>query len=102
MLAPPTEVAKPGDLLVFDRAVGDDNFDLVALAIARDARGVTEFIYAGGGVIRRGFFDPTRESSRRDVDGLILNTFLRHVRRLPPKGTRYLAGELLTHVVHTR
>jgi hypothetical protein len=101
MLAPATAIAKPGDLLVFDRALGDDNFDLVALAIARDARGVTEFIYAGGGVIRRGFLDPTRASSRRDLDGLVLNTFLRHGKRWPPNGTRYLAGELLSHVIHT-
>jgi hypothetical protein len=101
MLAPATDVAKPGDLLVFDHAVGDDSFDLVALAIARDARGVTEFVYAGGGVIRRGFLDPAHASSRRDLDGNILNTFLRHVRRMPPNGTRYLAGELLSHVIHT-
>jgi hypothetical protein len=101
MLAPPTDIAKPGDLIVFDRAVGDDPFDLVGIAIARDARGVTEFLYAGGGVIRRGFLDPTRASSRRDLDGLVLNTFLRHGKRWPPTGTRYLAGELLSHVIHT-
>jgi len=101
MLAAPTDVAKPGDLLVFDRAIGDDLYDLVAVAIARDARGVTEFLYAGGGVIRRGFLDPTRPSTRRDGDGLVLNTFLRHGKRWPPKGTRYLAGELLSHVIHT-
>jgi hypothetical protein len=101
MLAPPTDTAKPGDLLVFDHAVGDDAYDLVGLAVARDARGVTEFLYAGGGIIRRGFLDPTRASSRRDLDGLVLNTFLRHGKRWPPKGTRYLAGELLSHVIHT-
>jgi hypothetical protein len=101
MLAPSTEAAKPGDMLVFDRAVTDEPFDLVGLAIARDGRGVTEFIYAGNGIIRRGFLDPTRASSRRDLDGLVLNTFLRHGKRWPPKGTRYLAGELLSHVIHT-
>ncbi|HEX5064055.1 MAG TPA: hypothetical protein VFV99_31985, partial [Kofleriaceae bacterium] len=101
MLAAPTDIAKPGDLVVFDRALGDDLFDLVAIVIGRDARGVTEFMYAGGGVIRRGFLDPTHASSRRDVDGLVLNTFLRHGKRWPPKGTRYLAGELLSHVIHT-
>jgi len=101
MLAAPTDIARPGDLLVFDRALGDDLFDLVALVIGRDARGVTEFMYAGGGVVRRGFLDPTHASSRRDVDGFVLNTFLRHGKRWPPKGTRYLAGELLSHVIHT-
>jgi hypothetical protein len=101
-LADPTDIAKPGDLLVFDYAVDDDMFDLVAIAIGRDARGVTEFIYVGNGIIRRGFLDPTRATSRRDLDGLVLNTFLRHGKRWPPKGTRYLAGELLSHIIHTR
>lgn len=95
-----TEVALPGDLLVFDHAVGDDRFDLVGLAIARDGRGVTEFLYAGGGVIRRGFFDPTRAAIRRDGTGLVVNTFLRHGKKWPPKGTRYLAAELLSNVIH--
>ncbi len=101
-LGRPTDATQPGDLLVFDRAIGESNYDLVGVVIARDARGVTEFMYAGGGVIRRGFLDPTRASSRRDVDGAILNTFLRHGKQWPPKGTRYLAGELLSHVIHTR
>jgi hypothetical protein len=101
-LAAPTDIARPGDLLVFDRALGEEPADLLAIAVGRDARGVTEFIYAGGGVIRRGFLDPTRMSLRRDVDGLVLNTFLRHGKRWPPPGTRYLAGELLTHVIRTR
>jgi hypothetical protein len=101
-LAVPTDIAKPGDLLVFDYTVGEEMFDLVAIAIGRDARGVTEFMYAGNGVIRRGFLEPGRASSRRDLDGLVLNTFLRHGKRWPPKGTRYLSGELLSHIIHTR
>lgn len=101
-LAAPTDIPRPGDLLVFDHAISDGPYDLVGLAIARDARGVTEFIYAGGGVIRRGFLEPIRPSSRRDLDGGILNTFLRHGKQWPPKGTRYLAGELLSHIIRTR
>lgn len=101
-LASRTDVPRPGDLLVFDRAVSDEPADLIALVIARDARGVTEVVYPGGGVIRRGFLDPTRPSIRRDADGSIVNTFLRHVRRMPPTGTRYLAGELLAHIIRTR
>ena len=101
-LAPATEPSRPGDVLVFDRVTGDASADLVGLVIGRDARGITEFVYAGGGVIRRGFLDPTRPSTRRDIDGKIVNTFLRHGRRYPPKGTRYLAGELLAHVIHVR
>lgn len=100
-LAARTEAPRPGDVLVFDHAVGDQRFDLVALAIARDGRGVTELVYAGGGVIRRGFLDAARPSLRRDGTGLVVNTFLRHGKQWPPKGTRYLAGELLAHVIHT-
>ena len=97
-----TEVALPGDLLVFDHVDSDEPYDRVALVIARDARGVTEFLYAGNGIIRRGFMDPARGSIRRDADGTVVNTFMRHGRKWPPKGTRYLAGELISHVVKTR
>jgi hypothetical protein len=101
-LAVATEIAKPGDLLVFDRATSDEGADLFAIVIGRDARGVTEFMYAGNGVIRRGFLDPVRPSIRRDLDGGIVNTFIRHGKRFPPRGTRYLAGELIAYVIHTR
>jgi hypothetical protein len=99
-LLAPTESARPGDLLVFDRAVANKTSDLIGIVTGRDTRGVTEFTYAGGGVIRRGFVDPTRPSTRRDLTGAVVNTFLRNGDRWPPKGTRYLAGELLAHVIH--
>jgi hypothetical protein len=101
-LLAPTEVAQPGDLLVFDRAVANHEADLVAIVVGRDARGVTELVYAGNGVIRRGFVDPARPSVRRDYAGAVVNTFLRHGKQWPPKGTRYLAGELLAHVIRLR
>jgi hypothetical protein len=101
-LRSPSDVAFPGDLLVFDHVDSDERFDRVALVLARDARGVTEFLYLGNGVVRRGFMDPARPNMRRDGDGGVLNTFMRHGRRWPPKGTRYLAGELVSHVVKTR
>lgn len=88
-----------GDLLVFDRALVDEPADLVAVVIARDERNVTEFLYLGGGVIRRGFLDASRRTLKRDATGAIVNTFLRTGKRWPPKGTRYLAGELLAHVI---
>jgi hypothetical protein len=94
--------ALPGDILVFDHVDSDGRSDRIALVIARDARGVTEFLYAGGGIIRRGFMDPDRPSLRRDSDGAVLNTFMRHGRRWPPEGTRYLAGELVSHSIRTR
>jgi hypothetical protein len=86
---------------VFDHALSDQPSDLVALVIGRDARGVTEFLYAGGGVIRRGFYDAKRAKIRRDENGMIVNTFMRHGKLWPPKGTRYLAGELLSHVIRS-
>jgi hypothetical protein len=101
-LALPADLAAPGDFLVFDHVDSDVEADLVAVVIARDARGVTEFLYLGGGVIRRGFVDPRRPAMRRDADALVVNTFLRNGKRWPPKGTHYLAGELLSHVVHAR
>ena len=99
-LSDKADIARPGDLVVFDHVVADQTSDLVALVLARDGRGVTEFLYAGGGVIRRGFYDATRPTIRRDVDGAVVNTFMRHGKQWPPKGTRYLSGELLSHVIH--
>lgn len=88
-----------GDLLVFDRVNSDEPADLVAVVIARDERSVTEFLYLGGGVIRRGFVDATRPKTKRDKTGAIVNTFLRTGKRWPTKGSRYLAGEHLAHVI---
>ncbi len=95
-----TTIARPGDLLVFDHTEGE-LADLVAIAIARDDRGVTEFVYVAAGIVRRGFVDPKRPKMRRDADARVVNTFLRAGKRWPPKGTRYLAGELLAHVIPT-
>jgi hypothetical protein len=88
-----------GDLLVFDRTDSDNPSDLVAIAIGRDVRGVVEFVYVAGGTIRRGFVDVKHPAQRRDASGAVLNTFMRAGKRWPPKGTHYLAGELVSHVV---
>jgi hypothetical protein len=101
-LAAPTDATAAGDLLVFERTENDEAPDLVGIAIARDARGVTEFVYSAGGAIRRGFVDPRRPAQHRDASGAVVNTFLRTGNRWPPKGTHYLAGELLIHVIRTR
>jgi hypothetical protein len=93
---------EPGDLLVFDEIETAADADLIAVVIARDERGVAEMIYASGGVIRRGFVDTNRPALRRDHEGVIVNTFMRSGRRWPPKGTHYLAGELLSHVIRPR
>jgi hypothetical protein len=93
---------EPGSLLVFSRTESDDAPDLVAIAIGRDTRGVTEFIYCAGGAIRRGFMDRAHAARRRDSAGDIENTFLRTGNRWPPKGTHYLAGELFVTSIHPR
>lgn len=101
LLAASNDQAQPGDLLVFDHVESDAAADLVGIVIARDNRNVIEFLYLGGGVIRRGFCDAKHPSVRRD-HGIVVNTYLRSGTRYPPKGTHYLAGELLGHVVHVR
>ncbi|MDB4954764.1 MAG: hypothetical protein JWO36_2333 [Myxococcales bacterium] len=101
LLAPSSDRALPGDLLVFDHVSSDELADLVGIVIARDNRNVIEFLYLGGGVIRRGFCDATHPSVRRD-HGIVVNTYLRTGDRYPPKGTHYLAGELLSHIVRLR
>jgi hypothetical protein len=95
-------VPRPGDLLVFDAAQSDEAADLVAIVIARDDRGVTEMLYLGGGVIRRGYVDASRPKKKRDAQLRIVNSFIRHGKRWPAKGSHYLAGELLAHVIHLR
>lgn len=97
-----TDEPHPGDLLVFDAATSDEAADLIAIVIARDDRGVTEMLYLGGGVIRRGFVDASRPAKRRDGSQRVVNTFIRHGKRWPAKGSHYLAGELLAHVIHLR
>jgi hypothetical protein len=101
-LAAPTEPAIPGDLLVFDHVGSDREADLVAVVLGHDERGVSEILYLGGGVIRRGFIDATRPTVKRDLDGRIVNTFIRHGRRWPAKGSHYLTGELVAHLIRAR
>ncbi len=90
----PAASLEPGDLVVLDRAVDDAPASLVAVVLATDLRGVTELLYLGRGVIRRGFLDPARSALARDADGRVVNSFVRHGAAYPPAGTRYLAGEL--------
>jgi len=101
-LGTPTDAVRPGDLLVFDHIASDAEADLVGIVIARDDRGVTEYLYVGNGIIRRGFVDASRPRMRRDADERTVNSYMRHGKRWPAKGSHYLAGELLAHVVRTR
>lgn len=96
-----TAVTRPrlGDLLLFDRVVAEEPASLVAVAISTDSRGVVEFIYLARGVVRRGFLDRAHPTDKRDADGRVLNTFVRHSDGTDPAGTRYLAGELHTATI---
>ena len=84
------------------RDAGPDGDRAETERLHRDRYVAAELVYLAGGVIRRGFVDVTRASTRRDLQGRVINTFIRHVRRMPPKGTRYLAGELLSAVIRLR
>ena len=88
-----------GDLLVFDKVASDDDADLIGIVVSRDERNVTEFVYVGNGIVRRGFIDVTRPKTKRDKNGAVVNTFLRHTKRWPNKGSHYLAGEHLAYVI---
>ncbi|HEY4057625.1 MAG TPA: hypothetical protein VGM39_13510 [Kofleriaceae bacterium] len=99
-LADYTAEPQPGDLLVFDRVESDSTSDCIGLVIARDDRGVTEFLYLGGGVYRRAFVDVSRPAVRRDKEQRVVNSFMRNGKRWPAKGQHYLSGELLGHVIH--
>jgi hypothetical protein len=92
-------LVRPGDLLVFDRAIGGAPASLVAVVLGVTPHGPIEMMYVGGGVVRRGLVSPDRPSGRRDASGATLNTYLRHNRDYPPKGTRFLSGELLLGAV---
>jgi hypothetical protein len=72
---------------------------LVAVAIAVDARGVVTMIFLAAGVVRIGYVDPAHPHDKRDHDGRVRNTFLRHRDEEPPDGTHFLAGELLANVI---
>jgi hypothetical protein len=87
---------RAGDLLVFDRAIDDKPASVWAVVLGADPRGVTEILFVGGGIVRRGFVDPARPRVARDKAGHVHNTFLRFGKNWPPKGTRYLTGELLS------
>ena len=96
------KTAKPalGDLLVFDRSDNNDRpSSLVGVVIRRDDRGVIEFLYLQRGVIRRGFVDSRRPTMQRDDRQRVVNTHVRAGRSGDPRGTKYLAGELLSGVI---
>ena len=102
VFAPAGTAVATGDLLVFDRAAANAPASLVGVALATDDRGVTSFVYLARGVIRVGKVDPARPRIARDREGRRVNSYIRHTTDYPPKGTRYLAGELLAGAIRLR
>ena len=97
--------AGPGDILFFDTqgvAPRPACADRVGIVESVGASGRLTFVEAQGGRVRRSFVDPAHPSSRRDTQGEILNSFLRHIRIDDPPGARYFAGEMLCGVARTR
>ena len=90
-----TPTPRVGDLLAFDFVDNNRPASLFAVVLSIDDRGVVEMAYAGAGVVRRGFVDVNHPSARRDHDGRVCNTYMRHGKDWPPAGTHYLAGELV-------
>ena len=91
-----TVAARPrlGDLLVFDGVVADRPASLVAVVVSADARDVVEFVYLARGVVRRGWASRAHPHDKRDADGRVVNTVLRHSDGELPRGAPALAGEL--------
>jgi hypothetical protein len=87
-----------GDVLLFERGLRPEHA-IWAVATHVRGSGVVEIAYVAGGVVRRGFVDPALRRVARDAAGTSHNTYLRHTRSLPPPGTRFLAGELLTRAL---
>ena len=88
-----------GDLLVFDEVVDKEPASLIAVVVSIDERGAIEMIYLGRGVVRRGWVTPQRPDDTRDDQGRVLNTFVRHSDGRDPRGTRYLAGQLVRAII---
>lgn len=82
-----------GDLVAFMRG------RLIGVVASRRRDGTIEFVYLARGVVRRGWVNPARPKDKRADDGRVLNTFVRHNDGGNPRGTRYLAGELLAAVI---
>jgi len=84
-----------GDLVLFEGTGarrGGPSHVAVVVGVGHD--GTLEVIGWRRGVVRRDRVNPIHPSSRR-LDGRIVNSFVRVIRRDDPPGTRYLAGELL-------
>jgi hypothetical protein len=88
-----------GDLVVFDRVDRGRRASLIGVIASRRRDGTLEFVYLGRGVVRRGWVNPEHPGTKRGDDGRVLNTFVRHSNGGLPRGTKFLAGELLAEII---
>jgi len=94
--------ARPGDVLFFDtNGTGErpECADHAALIEHVSRSGRIAFVEAREGRIQHSFVDPARPDSRRDEQGLVLNSFLRPLRADDPPGARHFAGQMLCAIV---
>ena len=96
------EEPAPGDLVFFDDTWDrdddgrrNDSLTHVGVVVDIDSAGRVHFIHVGSRKIKEGVLDREHPGDRRDASGAPLNSPLRVRRRRDPRGTRYLAGQLL-------
>lgn len=100
-LVPGTKPAE-GTLETGDVVVIDGPEITLGVVLGTDERGVSDLLYLGRGVVRRGHLDTARPRMARDREGRVVNSYVRHGSSYPPAGTRYLAGELASGRVRFR
>jgi hypothetical protein len=83
-----------GDLIVLHDSSTDD--PVIAIVVGIDDRGTIEIIHLSRRVVRRSFLTIDIPKKKRDADGVVLNTLIRHKEGNVPRGTKYLAGQLYT------
>ncbi|MFH1532827.1 MAG: CHAP domain-containing protein [Pseudomonadota bacterium] len=96
------ETPAPGDLVFFDDTWdrdGDgrpgDPLTHVGVVVETEPDGRVRFIHVGSRKIKDGVLHLGRPDVLRDAGGDLLNSPLRVRRKRDPRGTRYLAGQLL-------
>jgi hypothetical protein len=89
---------RPLDLVLFDQArpsPAQRTGRLIGVVVALKGDRVA-FLYTRGRRARLGVLNAHAPDRRRSAGGTVENTFLRIIRRGDPRGTRYLAGQLLS------
>jgi len=96
------ETPEAGDLVFFDDTWDkdrdgrrDDPLTHVGVVTATNPDGRVRFVHVGSRKLKEGFLDSKRPGAKRDRDGNTLNSPLRVRRKRDPRGTVYLAGQLL-------